>query len=87
MTAYELEDVIRAGRRRDREYARTLETLAFNIGALVLTAVNAPGRFPKTPDAAFSREIKSPADGGKADMAAIAQQINRRLQRRKNDSR
>ncbi len=88
MTAYELDDFIMAGRRRDCKNARSLELLAFNIGALVLAAVNAPGKFPRSPDEAFGREKRGErADGGKADMMAIAEQINRRLQRRKNDSR
>ncbi|MBQ9383549.1 MAG: hypothetical protein IJT87_04880 [Ruminiclostridium sp.] len=79
MTAYELDDIIRAGRRRQRDDAASLETLAFNIGALVLTAVNAPRRFPKTPEEAFGGKRSVSPDGGKADMLLIAEQINRRL--------
>ena len=35
---------------------RRNELLAFNIGALCRTAVNAPEQFPKTPDIAFGRK-------------------------------
>ena len=35
------------------------EILAFNIGALVLCAFNAPGRFPKSPAEAFKREASA----------------------------
>ena len=87
MTAFEFDSVIAAGRRKRQEEARALETLAFNIGALVLTAVNAPGRFPKTPDEAFGRKRGSSPDGGKADMMLIAEQINRRIRDRQRSDR
>ncbi len=78
LTAYELGEIIEAGKRRAADSARENELLSFNIGALVLAAFNAPQRFPRTPDAAFSRKT-APADGGKADMIAIAEQINKRI--------
>ncbi len=78
LTAYELGEMIEAGKRRAADAARGYELLSFNIGALVLAAFNAPQRFPQTPDAAFGRR-SVPADGGKADMMHIAGQINKRL--------
>ncbi|MBR5088925.1 MAG: hypothetical protein IK093_05815 [Ruminiclostridium sp.] len=79
MTAAELDEVIAAGRKRAERRARSDELLAFNIGALVLTAFNAPGRYPKTPESAFGRKPAAPADGGRRDFAEIARQLNARL--------
>ena len=79
MTGYELDELIDAGRRRKAEAAAENELLAFNIGALVLAAFNAPQRFPKTPGAAFGRKPPAPADGGKSDFMRIAEQLNGRL--------
>lgn len=86
MTAYELEETIAAGRKRDADKAARDELLAFNIGALVLAAFNAPQRFPKTPDAAFGRRPDIPADGGKSGFMAVAEQLNMRLRRRTGDN-
>ncbi len=78
MTAYELDDLIEAGKRRAADAVREKELLAFNIGALVLTAFNAPQRFPVTPDDAFGRK-RVRADGGRADFMEIAKQLNARI--------
>ena len=43
-------------RERLEDLYRRNELLAFNIGALCRTAVNAPEQFPKTPDIAFGRK-------------------------------
>ena len=86
MTAFELEDTVAAGRRRDAENAYRDELLAFNIGALVLAAFNAPQRFPKTPAAAFGRKNDAPADGGKSSFMMIAEQLNGKLARRTGDN-
>ncbi|MBO6230905.1 MAG: hypothetical protein J6O50_10095 [Ruminiclostridium sp.] len=84
LTAYELEEIISAGRKNDERDAKRDELLAFNIGALVLAAFNAPRRFPKTPEAAFGRKA-IPRDGGKSSFMALAEQINKRLERRKKE--
>ena len=63
---------------------RQNELTAFNIGALVLAAVNAPGRFPKTPEEAFGRRPAPPPDGGKSSFMAAAEQINKRLRMEMN---
>lgn len=86
LTAYELGEIIEAGKRRAADAARENELLSFNIGALVLAAFNAPQRFPQTPDAAFGRRT-APADGGKADMMRMAEQINKRLAARQKEKR
>ncbi len=88
MTAAELDMQIRAGRKRETAAAAENERLAFNIGALVLAAFNAPRRFPRTPDAAFGR-MTAPADGGRSDFECIAKQLNERFFRKQettNDS-
>ena len=84
MTATELEETIAAGRKRDAERARENELLAYNIGALVLTAVNAPSKYPGTVNAAFGRRPPSAPDGGKASFMHIAEQLNRRFADREN---
>ena len=84
MTAYELDEVISAGRKRDAAMARENELLAYNIGALVLTAVNAPSKYPRSVDAAFGRRPAQAADGGKAGFMLIAEQLNRRFADREN---
>lgn len=57
LTAAELQEIIevRSGleRKRLEDWYRSNELLAFNIGALCRTAVNAPRQFPKTPEEAF----------------------------------
>lgn len=82
LTAYETEELIAAGRKRDAAAVRENELLAYNIGALVLTAVNAPQKFPRSPDAAFGRRPAPPPDGGKSDFLRIAGQLNRRFAER-----
>ena len=79
LTAAELDELIAAGRAAEADEARERELLAFNIGALVLAAFNAPQRFPKNPDAAFGRKTGAPADGGKSAFAEIAARFNKRL--------
>lgn len=81
MTARELDEQIYAGRKREETYAYENERLAFNIGALVLAAFNAPRKFPRTPDEAFGR-YAPPADGGKSELMLIARQLNERLRNR-----
>lgn len=80
-TADELCRIADAGRRRLREMherrVRENELLAFNIGALVLTAFNAPQRFPQDPDRAFGHKTRSMHnDGGKSAFMAVADRIN-----------
>ncbi|MBQ8411626.1 MAG: hypothetical protein IJX15_07875 [Ruminiclostridium sp.] len=57
LTAEELREIIgvrRAEKRKRLEdWYRVNELLAFNIGALCRTAVNAPRQFPKTVEEAF----------------------------------
>ena len=79
MTAYEISDVIAAGKQREIRRARENELLAFNIAALVLTAFNAPMMFPSDPDSAFRHKRRViPEDGGKAAFMALADRINGR---------
>lgn len=85
MTAGELDEQICAGRKRDETYAAENERLAFNIGALVLAAFNAPRKFPRTPDEAFGR-YTAPADGGKSELMCIARQLNERLRNRTGEN-
>ena len=84
MTAYVLSEVISAGRRNAASRARENELLAFNIGALVLAAFNAPSRFPHTPADAFGRK-DTPRDGGKAGFMSIAGQLNRKFMQKTGD--
>ncbi len=84
LTAYETEELIRAGRKREAARARENELLAYNIGALVMTAFNAPSKYPRSPDAAFGRKHSPASDGGKADFMSIAKQLNRRFADRGN---
>gem|GEM_PF-1549594 len=88
LTAYETEEIIKAGRKREAAGIRENELLAYNTGALVLTAVNAPAKYPKSPDAAFGRRPAPAADGGKSGFMSIAKQFNRRFADRgkRNDS-
>lgn len=79
LTAHELEELITAGRSERAARAAEDEILAFNIGALVLSAFNAPDRFPRTPAAAFGKRKPAPADGGKQVFAQIAEQFNKRF--------
>ncbi|MBQ8904116.1 MAG: hypothetical protein IJY73_07520 [Oscillospiraceae bacterium] len=58
LTAEEIWELIQAHSAREKKcledsYRRN-ELLAFNIGALCRTAVNAPEQFPKSPAEAFS---------------------------------
>lgn len=79
LTARETEELIAAGRKREAAAARENELLAYNIGALVLTAFNAPSKYPRSPDAAFGRRAVQSPDGGKAVFMSIAKQLNRRF--------
>ncbi|MBP3855449.1 MAG: hypothetical protein IK990_07565 [Ruminiclostridium sp.] len=79
MTAAEMDELVDAGKRREAAAVRKNELLAFNTGALVLAAFNAPRRFPRTPDEAFGRMPAPPADGGKSSFMRIAEQLNGRL--------
>ncbi|MGN0657904.1 MAG: hypothetical protein ACI4KR_14040 [Ruminiclostridium sp.] len=54
------------------------EILAFNIGALVLCAFNAPRRFPKSPTEAFKKETSADWRAQKQAFLEIARQINKR---------
>jgi hypothetical protein len=53
--------------------------LAYNIGLLVLAAVNSPSKYPRTPAEAFGSRPAPAPDGGKADFMRIAEQLNRRF--------
>lgn len=82
MTAGEIADWVKA---RKSAYEKGLadlykanEILAFNIGALVLTAVNAPSKFPKSPEEAFISHEKRDWKAEKADFSIIAQRHNER---------
>ena len=86
LTAAELDEIIEAGRTAKACEIRENELLAFNIGALVLAAFNAPRRFPETPDAAFGRKAPMPPDGGKEDFMKIAVQLNKRLSERSGET-
>ena len=88
LTAYELEELAEAGEARRAAAAREYEQLAYNIGALVLAAVNAPQRYPKSCAEAFGRNRAPAADGGKAAFMCAAERINRRFADRgeQNDS-
>ena len=59
LTAWEIWELIGVRDALNREsledFYRRNELLAFNIGALCRTAVNAPEQFPKTPAEAFGR--------------------------------
>ncbi len=62
LTPYEISESVRvkkeAERKRLEDSYRRNELLAFNIGALCRTAVNAPLQFPKTPSEAFGYSEK-----------------------------
>ncbi len=79
MTASELDMLINAGRRAGNIRILENELLAYNIGALVLTAFNAPMKYPATPSEAFGRSPSVPSDGGAEDFMKIAAQLNGRL--------
>ncbi|MBQ7834990.1 MAG: hypothetical protein IJ385_04340 [Ruminiclostridium sp.] len=59
LTAEEIWELIKARGARERECLEDLyrrnELLAFNIGALCRTAVNAPQQYPKSVSEAFGR--------------------------------
>lgn len=82
MTAGEIYERIRAGKSTYEKSLADLykanEILAFNIGALVLTAVNAPSKFPKSPEDAFISRGKRDWRAEKADFSIIAQRHNER---------
>lgn len=82
LTAYETEEIIAAGEKRRAAEARSSEMLAYNIGILVLAAVNAPARYPKSPEEAFGRRPAPAPDGGKADFMRIAERLNRRFEKK-----
>lgn len=60
LTAGETEEIIAERsaleKKRLEDSYRRNELLAFNIGALCRTAVNAPRQFPRTPAEAFGRK-------------------------------
>ena len=82
MTVSEITDMIEAKRKaynnRLADLYKANEILAFNIGALVLCAFNAPGRFPKSPAEAFKREASADWRAQKQAFLEIAKQLNRR---------
>ena len=91
MTVSEIADLIEAKRtaynNRLADLYKANEILAFNIGALVLRAVNLPTKFPKSPEAAFTQK-KGRRDwqAEKSDFKEIAKQLNKRIEERnKND--
>lgn len=91
MTVSEITDMIEAKRRaynnRLADLYKANEILAFNIGALVLTAVNLPTRFPKSPDTAFTqRSGKRDWKAEKSDFREIAKQLNKRLKEKERNS-
>lgn len=59
-------------RQSDRLFGDRL--LAFNIAALTLTAVNAPERFPESPDRAFPNRAHGWREA-KAEMIRIAEKF------------
>ena len=83
MTAAEISDRISAAEKNESEKRAALykanEILAYNIGALVLTAFNAPRKFPKSPDEVFVRKEKRDWRAEKADFSEIARQLNSRM--------
>lgn len=83
MTAAEIESKITAVEKselvRRAELYKANEILAFNIGALILTAFNSPRRFPKTPEEAFGRKENRDWRAEKADFSEIARQLNSRM--------
>lgn len=90
MTVSEIVDLLNAKRtaynNRLADLYKANEILAFNIGALVLTAVNLPGKFPKSPEAAFTqRNGKRDWRAEKSDFYEIAKQLNKRLNQTERD--
>lgn len=79
MTAAELFQLLRAGERLRRErqsdalFADRL--LAFNTAALIRTAVNAPERFPQSPDRAFPNRPHSWREA-KAEMLGLSEKFS-----------
>ena len=78
MTAAELYLILRAGEcsrmeRQSDAYCRD-RLLAINIAALTLTAVNAPERFPETPDEAFPNRAHDWREA-KAEMIRISEKF------------
>lgn len=78
----EAEELIGAQRAAEEKRLADLykanEILAFNIGALVLCAFNAPHRFPKSPAEAFRKETSADWRAQKQAFLEIAKQLNRR---------
>lgn len=81
MTAAELFLILRAGERSRRERQEDAlfgdRLLAFNIAALTLTAVNAPERFPESPDKAFPSRARDWREA-KAEMLGIAEKFQKK---------
>lgn len=79
MTAAELFLILRAGERSRRERQEDAllgdRLLAFNIAALTLTAVNAPERFPESPDKAFPSRARDWREA-KAEMLGISEKFS-----------
>lgn len=78
MTAEELFSVARAGERlrceRQRDTLFTDRLLAFNTAALTRTAVNAPERFPESPESAFPNRARGWREA-KAEMGRLAEKF------------
>lgn len=90
MTVSEITDMINAKRtaynNRFADLYKANEILAFNIGALVLTAVNLPTKFPKSPENAFiNKRGKRDWQAEKSDFREIAKQLNKRIRERNNN--
>lgn len=81
MTAAELFLILRAGERSRRERQEDAlfgdRLLAFNIAALTLTAVNAPERFPESPDKAFPSRARDWREA-KAEMLGISKNFQKK---------
>lgn len=75
MTAAELFLILRAGERSQEDALFGDRLLAFNIAALTLTAVNAPERFPESPDKAFPSRARDWREA-KAEMLGIAEKFS-----------
>lgn len=84
MTAAELFLLLRAGERsRAEQQSDALlgdRLLAFNTAALMLTAVNAPERFPENPDKAFPNRAHDWREA-KAEMLRISEKFSRKAER------
>lgn len=84
MTAAELFQLARAGERLRRERQSDAlsadRLLAFNTAALTLTAVNAPERFPESPEKSFSSRPRGWREA-KAEMLRIAEKFSEKGRR------